>query len=222
MAITGEAYGGSMLVTGWTNQNLGQAVGTLSANLEDGAGPAGLSLSSGILNGFLAQTSEVEDTIAGTAVTAGAVYLSKLFVTSGGLTSTVWWYNTTAFSASATGSGFGLYTAAGTLVAQTTSGAGTNAKFNALGLQSAAWTTPLALNGGQTYYAAILNVTGTLGVLAEMTNWVALPTLLNANTAAATLRFASGPTGASVLPASITMSGLVATGNPHAHWIAIS
>jgi hypothetical protein len=224
MAITGEAYGGSMLVTGWTNQNLGQAVGTLSANLEDGAGPAGLSQSSGFLNGFLAQTFEAEDCAAGTAIAAGIVQFQKLFVSSSGVSSTAWWYMTTTAATAATGSGIGLYSLSGntgTLIAQTTSGAGTNAKFNSTGVQSAAWTAPVILNGGTTYYTAVLIVTSAAGVMAEVTGNASLIPLVNANTAAPNFRFSvAAATGATVLPATTPMN--TSTAAVHAPWIAIS
>jgi hypothetical protein len=147
MAITGEALGGSMLVTGWTTQNAGVAVGALSPDEEQGFGANSLIINAAAQFNYVGWSMITEDSIAAPAhpgtlipwvtrifVPVGAVTSKVDFIFTGGGTVTHWFV--------------GLYNTAGTQVAVTVD----SFASIATGLITLNWVAPATLTGGSFYY----------------------------------------------------------------------
>ena len=77
MAITGEAYGGSMLLPNWTNQSL-------TSNIEQGVGST-LSPGGPTSSGYLAWSASPDAANATVTLTTTVGYLTKIVPTSGGV-----------------------------------------------------------------------------------------------------------------------------------------
>jgi hypothetical protein len=134
----------------------------------------------------------------------GKLYLLKLQIRSALTLSNLVFAVGAAGSGASTGSFGGLYNSSGTLL---TSSADIGAQLASAGWTTATLTTPQALTAGTFVWAAFLC---NLAVSAPFlpVAWGANTNLQNLNLTAATAQFASGATGQTSLPASITPSGL--------------
>ena len=157
------------------------------------------------IQGFISWNYDSESQSGGNALTLGTVFLHKIYIPAGAVINNLGMNVTTAGSA-LTYARAGLYSAAGTQlgisVDQTTLWNSTGFKVNAL-------TAPVNISTAGFYYVAQLN-TGTTA--AQMSSTPGTSNAFNANTTGATLRHATGPTGQTSLPASITMSSNISTG----------
>lgn len=151
----------------------------------------------------------------GTAPASGTVVMMRLPQ----LTRAVTVNGTYLYRASAasglTGAYTGLYTSAGTQVAVS---ANTSGAWGAIGVQQTAFTAPYAAAAGAQLYVAMLFVGTTPPQIAAAQN-ANHQSLINGATTAATAVWATGPTGQTTLPASITM----ASRTPHttSHWAGL-
>ena len=78
MGITGEAYGGSMLLPNWTNQSL-------TSNLEEGTGATSLSSNSPSNSGYLAWSTSPDVATDTVTLTTSYGYLTKVIPNFGGV-----------------------------------------------------------------------------------------------------------------------------------------
>lgn len=161
MAITGEAYGGAMLTSGWTNQNLGQAIGTLTTNIESGSGPGGFGTVSPAANGYSAWSMLPEDAIASVAVGTTATSFGWLtrVVANGGPCGHLDMVTATGSPATITGCTFAIYSASSLAVGPLAWSASRTQTFftAATTLFSVPWdgaSSPasVSLSGGQPYW----------------------------------------------------------------------
>lgn len=156
-------------------------------------------------------------TIAGNlAVTAGSVYLMRLFIRSAITATNIVLGLNTAGSGASTGSFVGLYNNAGTLLSGSADQA---ANFTgATGGIICPLTTPQALAAGTTVWAAALSNLATTQPSFWRANTAAFS---NTNLAAAAFRFAINGTALSALPASITPASNTQAGGGN-YWAAIT
>jgi hypothetical protein len=211
MAITGEAYGGSMLVPGWTNQNLGQAIGTLTTNIEAGAGPGSPGYQTPSQNNYVAWSMIPQDSIGTTnhvATTHGQLtrvivpqvapvgHIDFYFTTTG---------TTTVFYA-------GLYTGTGVQVAAT---AESHASIVNTGLTSLAFAASTIVSPGIYYVFTTI----TWSVQPVLSGYTATAggaggaiAMANAGLAVATAPDTADYGVQATLPASLTLSGLTGLG----------
>jgi hypothetical protein len=153
MAITGEALGGSMLVQGWTDQNLGVAVGALSPNVEQGFGANSSVFNMAQQWGYIGWSMITEDAIANPLhPVTNQTWVTRVFIPVTAVNSKVDVVFTTA--GTQTHWFMGIYNAAGTLMATTVD----STASVALGLVTLNWVTPTILQGG-TFYWVVSNFT---------------------------------------------------------------
>jgi hypothetical protein len=158
MAITGEAYGGSMLVQGWTTQNAGGAVGTLSPDEEQGFGANSYLISPSSQFNYIGWSMITEDAIASTThPTTNIPWITRVFVPVSALCSKVDVCITV--SQTVTHWYMGIYNAAGTQLAVTADSFATLS--GQTGLLTLSWTTPVTLTGGTFYWVATNQTAGT-------------------------------------------------------------
>ncbi len=157
------------------------------------------------VQGFISWTYDSEIQNGGNLITLGTVFLHKLYIPAGSTINNLGAVVTTAgntltYARAALFNGSG--TQLGISVDQSTNWASTGFKVNAT-------TAPISISTAGFYYVALLN-TGTTG--ATFASTPGTSNAFNANTTGATLRHATGPTGQTSMPASITMSSNVSTG----------
>jgi hypothetical protein len=149
--------------------------------------------------------------------TAGTLYLMKITPRSTILISTVWLGMSVVGAGASTGSFVGVYSPAGTLL---TGSADIAASLTgALGAISNAVTTPQTVLAGASVWIALLtNLAVTQPLLCKGLAGTAA-SLVNADLAAASFRFATNGTALSALPASFTPS---ANANGPTWWVGVS
>jgi hypothetical protein len=158
-----------------------------------------------LVQGFISWNYDSEIQNGGNLITLGTVFLHKLYIPAGPTINNLGAVVTTAgntltYARAALFNGSG--TQLGISVDQTTNWASTGFKVNAT-------TAPISISTAGFYYVALLN-TGTTG--ATFASTPGTSNAFNANTTGATLRHATGPTGQTSMPASITMSSNISTG----------
>lgn len=217
MAITGEAYGGAMLPFGWTNQNLGQAVGTLTTNIESGSGPGGFGTVSPAANGYSAWSMLPEDAIASVAVGASATSFGWLtrVVANGGPCGHIDMITATGSPATITGCVFALYSASSLAVGPLAwTASKTATQFTAATTAfSFAWdgaSSPasVSLSGGQPYWIYTTATFSGSGVLTLAASTAQSAAAMNPNlTASAT----NADNSMTLSPAPVLYSAVTAT-----------
>lgn len=130
-----------------------------------------------------------------------SVYLQKFYCPRPSTLSSVMFNVTNAVAIGGSASYVGLYSTSGTKLAET---ADVNTSFESTGMKSVDFSTPYVADTGY-YYIAIL-VGNNPGLGPDLSTTGAATEMNNANLAAATYRWAIGPTGQTTLPSSITMS----------------
>ena len=205
MAITGEAYGGSMLMPAWTNQSL-------SSNLEEGSGGTyAFNMGNPQAQGYLGWSAEASDAIGTfTYGTTNTNYLVRVPVATGGVTTKAD-ISVTATTGTVTSVLAGLYTAGGVQVAA----APDIHSGWAAGKQTFTWTTPINIQSGTYYYVSLIMAQSVAPQLTAAT----ASAVQNFNTTVATSVFATNGTAAA-LPATYTMSSNVASALA-IPWVAI-
>lgn len=157
------------------------------------------------IQNFISWNYDSEAQNGGNSLTLGTVFLHKIYIPAGVSINNLGTNVTTAGSA-LTYARAALFNGSGTQlglsVDQTTLWTSTGFKVNAL-------SAPVAISTAGFYYVALLN-TGTTA--AQMSSTPGTSNAFNANTTGATLRHATGPTGQTSMPASITMSSNISTG----------
>lgn len=136
---------------------------------------------------------------------AGTIYLAKVQFHRNTQPSTVRFHVTNQANA-ATDSFVGVYSAAGTLL---TTSADISSMLNTTGTKTATLLSPPNMPPDYYYVAFLCGATPGQGP--RLATAGAPGTVGNVNLSGASLRFATGPTGQTSLPSSITMSGLVAS-----------
>lgn len=194
MAVTGEAYGGAMLLPGWTNQQF-------TSNLEEGFAPTSLSSSGAAAQGYLAWSMNPLDVVSTFSPVSATTYLVRCMAPLAGVVSKMDLNATTA--GTQTHVYAGLYSAAGALIA---SAVDFTASWGA-GKNTFSWTTPALIAGG-TFVWVALNLTWSVQpVLAA----AAASSVQNFNTTAATALFSVAATSTVPLPATNAMASNTAS-----------
>ena len=157
------------------------------------------------IQGFISWNYDSESQNGGNLLTLGTVFLHKIYIPAGATINNLG-MNVTTAGATLTYARAGLYNAAGTQLGISVDQTGL---WNSTGFKVNALTSPVVISTAGFYYVAQLN-TGTTGT--TMSSTPGTSNAFNANTSGATLRHATGPTGQTSLPASITMSSNVSTG----------
>lgn len=140
----------------------------------------------------------------GTAhMTEGTVYLQKFYLNKPSTLSSLMFNVTNAANAPTSAYG-GLYSTGGTQLAVS---ANSTASFTSTGDKTLSFTSPYVANTGY-YYTALLVAAGP-GNGPDLSASTASSAVANINLTGATLRYCTGPTGQTTLPASITMSSNV-------------
>ncbi|MFJ9029821.1 hypothetical protein ACIRQP_15060 [Streptomyces sp. NPDC102274] len=167
-------------------------------------------------HGLLAWTYDIAQVSTSAAPTSGTIRLIKLpsLVQSVSITSVALHVNTAA-SAGVVGQNFvGLYSSSGTRLAQSADCTG---DFATSGAKVIPLTAPYAAAPSR-YYVAVLANAGTPPVLGQSSS--SASTVGNFNLATGSARFANGPAAQTVLPPTITMTGITPSAN--ATWAGIA
>lgn len=135
------------------------------------------------------------------------IYLQKFYVPEPSTLSSVMLNVTNATPVGGTQSYIGLYSTGGTKLAES---ADVSTQFETTGMKTISFTTPYVADTGY-YYTAIL-VGNNPGLGPDLSTSGGATDMNNVNLTGADLRFASGPTGQTSLPSSITMSSNIAPG----------
>lgn len=151
----------------------------------------------------------------GTAPASGTVVMMRMPTLSRALTVNGVYLYRAAAASGLTAAYAGLYDAGGNRVAVS---ANVSGNWGAVGTQQTAFTAPYAAALGAQLYAAMLFVGTTPPQIAAAQN-ANHTSLLNGATTAATALWATGPTGQTTLPATVTMSSRT----PHlvSHWAGL-
>lgn len=232
MAITGEAYGGSMLQPGFTNQNLGQSVGTLTTNIESGTGPSGYGgTSTPSANGYIAWTMLPEDAITSVAIGTTATsfaWLTRVVVGAGGACSKLDLVTATGSPATITGAVFALYSSASLATGPLVwSASQTQTQFTtANSLYTVTWggsSSPSAVNlfPGQTYWVYSTATFSGSGVLTLAASTAQNAAAMNNNLVASTTNACNSM---SLSPAPVLYSAVAASSAlvPSTSWVQAS
>lgn len=214
MAITGEAYGGSMLVPGWTNQNLGVNVGQLTSNIEAGSGPAGVGQNPG-QNAYIAWTLIPEDSITTNSHTSTNGYLVRILPGGGGVVSHLDVVGTTITAC--TNAVFGLYSGASLATGPLAWTADVHASLavgmNSFTFNGASSPSGVQLQANQTYWVYYELTFGTASTLAGSTG--ATATSMNPNLTASTTFANNAMVLSTSAPTSLTATTAL---NPTVNW----
>ena len=169
-------------------------------------------------NGLLLAVCDMAAAGASAAMVGGSVYLGKMVVRRDVTVSRVWFQTSVAGTGSSTGSYVGLYSQAGTRLAQSTDADATAAFKATAGPQSVALDVPQALKAGTFVWAALVeNLDGTQPSLTTYAATIAARA--NLGLPPSQYRAASGGTGQTTLPSSLTVSSQSAA-NPI--WMGLS
>lgn len=141
-----------------------------------------------------------------TVLTAGTIYLTKLYVRNRVTLSTIhWWVGAAGVTATAGQNEVGVYSSAGARVATVN----VDAAITSTGLKSSS-VTPTVLDPGWYWGAGVFNA-GTVPGLVRGNGGAGITTAMNIGLTASTLRYATNATGQTSLPASVTPASNVAT-----------
>jgi len=150
-------------------------------------------------NGLLGASWDPSISTQGGLMTAGTVYLIKIQPRINQTISNLWWSLNTLGAGASTGCFTGLYSSAGTELSGSADIA--SQLTTAIGLVQCPLLTPQPVTVGNFYWAAIVENLATT----QATLWRGVaPQQGNSNLTAATFKYATNGTAASVLPASIT------------------
>jgi hypothetical protein len=150
-----------------------------------------------------------------TVLTAGTVYLTKVYVRNRVTVSNLyWWVASAAVTATAGQNEVGLYDSAGTRVVA----ANVDGSTTSTGLKTTA-VTPTVLTPGWYWVAAVFNA-ATLPGLLRGNGGAGITTAANIGLTASTLRYATNATAQTTLPATITPASNAATAFA-GPWVAI-
>lgn len=224
--ITGAAQKASNLSdlasasTARTNLGLGGAA-TLNVGTATGTVAAGddarllLAYQSGPpTQGFISWNYDPEAAASSNSLTAGTVFLHKIWIPAGTVTNIGLAVSTAGVGLTSGQNFAGIYNSSGTRLAVTND---QTTNWNTTGFKTCALSSPLSVSTAGYYYVALLCNAATTVAAGSSSNGT--QATFNANVTGATLRHATGPTAQTSLPASITMSSNVSTGN--SHWIPI-
>ncbi|MEU8682967.1 hypothetical protein [Streptomyces sp. NPDC048611] len=140
-----------------------------------------------------------------TVCTAGTLYLTAIYLPTAVTASTLYWHAAPAGTGATAGQNWvGIYSSAGSRLAAV----GVDSDVSTTGLKTASLSS-LSLGAGMYWVGMLFNGTTPPG-MPRTSGLSGAPALVNAGLAGAGLRFATGGTGLTALPSTITPSGLVA------------